>query len=175
MKVRTPNNTNIQSYLKPNTVYEARTEGMPEGCFEYLNHLLLDEDGESSIGFASMKGCIHLNGQDWTILSPFYNREYLQDFVYKNKIKTTLVSKYLGYSKGWLSQTMNRTDRGDLTEDELQDILKMLHVDWSHTGYVYVKATSNHAAYKTRPCVYEHQKHKDILQRAFWNGEFVHG
>ena len=109
------------------------------------------------------------------VVSQFYNREYLQDFVYKNKIKTTLVSKYLGYSKGWLSQTMNRTDRGDLTEDELQDILKMLHVDWSHTGYVYVKATSTHAAYKTRPCVYEHQKHKDILQRAFWNGEFVHG
>ena len=119
-------------------------------------------------------GIIHLCDFQATIIRrPLINREYLQDFVYKNKIKTTLVSKYLGYSKGWLSQTMNRTDRGDLTEDELQAILKMLHVDWSYTGYVYVKATSAYAAYRTRPCVYEHQKHKDILQRAFWNGEFV--
>ena len=115
----------------------------------------------------------HLYKKMVIAVSSFYNREYLQDFVYKNKIKTTLVSKYLGYSKGWLSQTMNRQDRGDLSEDELQAILKMLHVDWSYTGYVYVKATNTHAAYKTRPCVYEHQKHKDILQRAFWNGEFV--
>ena len=165
MKVRTPNNTDIKPYLKPNTIYQAedKTKG--------FSFNITDEEGD--LLHCLNKSCRHINGQDWTILPPFYNREYLQDFVYKNKIKTTLVSKYLGYSKGWLSQTMNRTDRGDLSEDELQDILKMLHVDWSYTGYVHVKATSTHAAYKTRPCVYEHQKHKDILQRAFWNGEFV--
>lgn len=103
----------------------------------------------------------------------FENREFLRDFVALNNIKTTLVSKQLGKSKGWLTQVMNRTDRGDLTDEELQDILKKLHVDWTQETFVHVKATKTHSAYRTRPCVYEHAKHKELLQRAFWDGLFV--
>ena len=119
---------------------------------------------------------IHLCEMQATIIRrPLINREYLQDFVYKNKIKTTLVSKYLGYSKGWLSQTMNRQDRGDLTEDELQEIMDKLHIDWESTNYVHVKETKQHTAYKTKPCNYTTELHKARLQQSFWNGEFTHG
>ena len=100
----------------------------------------------------------------------FENRDFLRDFVSLNKIKTTLVSKQLGKSKGWLTQVMNRTDRGDLTNQELQAIMKQLHVDWTQKEFVHVKATKTHSAYRTRPCVYEHAKHKELLQRAFWDG-----
>lgn len=102
--------------------------------------------------------------------NPHTNRILLRDFVALNNIKTTLVSKQLGKSKGWLTQVMNRTDRGDLTDQELQAIMKQLHVDWTNTQYVHVKATKTHSAYRTRPCVYEHAKHKELLQRAFWDG-----
>ena len=98
------------------------------------------------------------------------NRKTLREFVSLNKIKTTLVSRSLGYSRNWLTQAMNRTDRGDLTDEELQAIMKQLHVDWTQDAFVYVKATATHAAYRTRPCVYEHAKHKELLQRAFWDG-----
>ena len=101
------------------------------------------------------------------------NRNFLRDFVSLNNIKTTLVSKQLGKSKGWLTQVMNRTDRGDLSDQELQSIMKQLHVDWTNMQYVNVKATATHAAYRTRPCVYEHAKHKELLQRAFWDGRIV--
>ena len=101
------------------------------------------------------------------------NRKKLRDFVSLNKIKTTLVSRSLGYSRNWLTQAMNRTDRGDLTDEELQAIMKQLHVDWTQKEFVHVKATKTHSAYRTRPCVYEHAKHKELLQRAFWDGRFV--
>lgn len=101
------------------------------------------------------------------------NRKTLRDFVSDNKIKTTLVSRSLGYSHNWLTQAMNRTDRGDLSDQELQSIMKQLHVDWTNTQYVNVKATKTHSAYRTRPCVYEHAKHKELLKRAFWDGRFV--
>lgn len=106
-------------------------------------------------------------------VTAFENRDFLRDFVSLNSIKTTLVSKQLGKSKGWLTQVMNRTDRGDLTDQELQSIMKQLYVDWTQDTFVYVKATATHAAYRTRPCVYEHAKHKELLQRAFWDGRFV--
>lgn len=106
-------------------------------------------------------------------VTSFENRDFLRDFVSLNQIKTTLVSKQLGKSKGWLTQVMNRTDRGDLTDQELHSIMKQLHVDWTNTQYVNVKATATHAAYRTRPCVYEHAKHKELLQRAFWDGCFT--
>lgn len=105
----------------------------------------------------------------------FQNRDFLRDFVSLNKIKTTLVSKQLGYSRNWLTQAMNRTDRGDLTDEELQAIMKQLHVDWTQDTFIYVKATKTHSAYRTRPCVYEHAKHKELLQRAFWDGRIVNG
>jgi hypothetical protein len=106
-------------------------------------------------------------------VTAFENRDFLRDFVSLNQIKTTLVSKQLGKSKGWLTQVMNRTDRGDLSDSELQSIMKQLHVDWTNTQYVNVKATKTHSAYRTRPCVYEHAKHKELLQRAFWDGRFT--
>lgn len=106
-------------------------------------------------------------------VTSFENRDFLRDFIKLNQIKTTLVSKQLGKSKGWLTQVMNRTDRGDLTNEELQAIMKQLHVDWTQDTFVYVKATKTHSAYRTRPCVYEHAKHKELLQRAFWDGRFV--
>ena len=106
-------------------------------------------------------------------VTAFENRDFIRDFVSLNQIKTTLVSKQLGKSKGWLTQVMNRTDRGDLSDSELQSIMKQLHVDWTNTQYVNVKATKTHSAYRTRPCVYEHAKHKELLQRAFWDGRFV--
>ena len=98
------------------------------------------------------------------------NRDFLRDFVSLNQIKTTLVSKQLGYSHNWLTQVMNRTDRADLTDQELQAIMKQLHVDWTQKEFMHVKATKTHGAYRTRPCVYEHEKHKELLQRAFWDG-----
>lgn len=107
------------------------------------------------------------------LINSFENRDFLRDFVSLNQIKTTLVSKQLGKSKGWLTQVMNRTDRGDLSDSELQSIMKQLHVDWTQDTFVYVKATKTHSAYRTRPCVYEHAKHKELLQRAFWDGRFV--
>lgn len=107
------------------------------------------------------------------VVDLFENRDFLRDFIKLNQVKTTLVSKQLGKSKGWLTQMMNRTDRGDLSDSELHSIMKQLHVDWTNTQYVNVKATKTHSAYRTRPCVYEHAKHKELLQRAFWDGRIV--
>ena len=169
MKVKTPNNTNIQSYLLPDTVYDATP--CYGDCIEYVNHSLL-QDGKPTTGFSSIQNSAHLNGQDWIILS---NRETLAHFVRTNNIRTTLVSLYLGYSKGWLTQTMNRTDRGDISDQELQDILKKLHIDWTQDTFVNVMATKDHTAYRTKPCSHTTELHKARLQQSFWNGEFVHG
>jgi len=128
-----------------------------------------DDDGDQLV-YMGGKHCSHIDGY-WSVVAD--NRQALRDFVSLNQIKTTLVSKQLGKSKGWLTKAMNRTDRGDLSDQELQDILKKLHVDWTNTQYVNVKATATHAAYRTRPCVYEHAKHKELLQRAFWDGRFT--
>lgn len=169
MKVKTPNNKNIQPYLKPDTVYDATP--CYGDCIEFKNHLLL-QDGEPSTGFSFIENSPHLNGQDWIVLS---NREILADFVRTNNIRTTLVSRYLGYSKGWLTQAMTRTDRGDLDDSELQAIMDKLHLDWSSSEYVHVKATNRHTAYKTKPCSHTTEQHKARLQQSFWNGEFTHG
>lgn len=109
------------------------------------------------------------------LVTAFENREFLRDFIKLNNIKTALVSKQLGYSKNWLTQAMNRTDRGDLSDEELQSIMKQLHVDWTQETFVHVKSTKTHSAYRTRPCIYEHAKHKELLQRAFWDGRIVNG
>ena len=167
MKVKTPNNENIQPYLKPDTVYDATP------CYgdyiEFKNHLLL-QDGEPSTGFSFIENSPHLNGQDWIVLS---NRKILTDFIKTNNIRTTLVSRYLGYSKGWLTQAMTRTDRGDLDDNELQAIMDKLHIDWSSSEYVCVKATKQHTAYKTKPCSHTTEQHKARLQQSFWNGELI--
>lgn len=127
-----------------------------------------DDDGDKLV-YMGGRYCHHINGY-WEVVTSFENRDFLRDFIKLNQIKTTLVSKQLGKSKGWLTQAMNRTDRGDLTDEELQAIMKQLHVDWTQKEFVHVKATKTHSAYRTRPCVYEHAKHKELLQRAFWDG-----
>ena len=139
--------------------------------YKYNTPHIIDDDGDE-IGLGVTR-CAFLGGGKWKVVDEFQNRDFLRDFVSLNKIKTTLVSKQLGYSRNWLTQAMNRTDRGDLTNEELQEIMKQLHVDWTNTQYVNVKATATHAAYRTRPCVYEHAKHKELLQRAFWDGRFT--
>ncbi len=169
MKVKTPNNENIQPYLEPDTVYDAEPSEI-DGLFKYTNHLFLNPDGTPSFGYGSPKCCMHLNGQDWIVFS---NREILAHFIRINNIRPTLVSRYLGYSKGWLTQAMTRTDRGDLDDSELQAIMGKLHIDWSSSEYVHVKATKQHTAYKTKPCSHTTEQHKARLQQSFWNGEFV--
>ena len=141
--------------------------------FKYFTPFIIDDVGDE-IGLGITR-CTFLGGGKWKVVDEFENRDFLRDFVSLNQIKTTLVSKQLGKSKGWLTQVMNRTDRGDLLDSELQSIMKQLHVDWTQDTFVYVKATATHAAYRTRPCVYEHAKHKELLQRAFWDGRIVNG
>lgn len=97
------------------------------------------------------------------------NREKLQDFLKLNNIKKTLVSKALGKSENWLTQMANDTRR-DMTEETLQRILKMLHIDWSSDKTLHVK-TKGYVPYTTKPCTYHTDMHKERLQRAFWNGE----
>lgn len=126
--------------------------------FKYFTPFIIDDVGDE-IGLGITR-CAFLGGGKWQVVDAFENRDFLRDFVSLNKIKTTLVSKQLGKSKGWLTQVMNRTDRGDLLDSELQSIMKQLHVDWTQKEFVHVKATKTHSAYRTRPCVYEHAKHK---------------
>lgn len=108
-----------------------------------------------------------------SFVQPLSNRQVLAHFIETNNIRTTLVSRYLGYSKGWLTQAMTRTDRGDLDDNELQAIMDKLHIDWSSSEYVHVKATKQHTAYKTKPCSYTTDQHKSRLQQSFWNGDFI--
>lgn len=161
MRVKAPVTTFTNCFIKGKTYRVTKEE--ESGLF-----YAIDEKGETRI--CCFEGCSHLGGEDWIIVN---NRKTLRDFVSLNNIKTTLVSKQLGYSRNWLTQAMNRTDRGDLTDQELQVIMKQLHVDWTQETFVHVKATKTHSAYRTRPCVYEHAKHKELLQRAFWDGRFV--
>ena len=136
--------------------------------FKFCTPFIIDDDGDE-IGLC-VTCCAFLGGGKWQVVNVFENRDFLRDFIALNNIKTTLVSRSLGYSHNWLTQAMNRTDRGDLTDEELQAIMKKLHVDWTQKEFVHVKATKTHSAYRTRPCVYEHAKHKELLQRAFWDG-----
>lgn len=101
------------------------------------------------------------------------NRQFLQDFIKLNQIKTTLVSKYLGYSPSWLTTMANEKRRGDLSDESLKAILKKLHIDWSSNEFINVKATKEHTAYRTRPNTYTIEVHKERLQKAMWLGLFV--
>ena len=94
------------------------------------------------------------------------NRDFLKDFVKLNKIKTTLVSKALGKSQNWLTQMMN-DKRRDMTDKTLQTILKQLHIDWTSSQFLNVQ---HEVPYRTKPCNYKTDKHKLVLQRAFWDG-----
>lgn len=164
MKVKTPNNTNIQSYLKPDTIYEA--EIVLGDCIEFKNHTLLCEDGNPSIGFSSIKNSSHLNGQDWILIQQT-NREKLRDFITANNIRTNAVSRALGYKKNWLSQHIGRKDRKDMSDETLNNILKKLHIDWASDQWLTVKAE---VPYRTKPCNYPEGHHRERLQRAFWDG-----
>lgn len=100
------------------------------------------------------------------------NRQFLSEFLKLNNIKKTLVSQYLGYSRNWLTQMAN-DKRRDMTDATLQSIMKKLHIDWTQEQWIDVKATKEHTAYRTRPCTYKHEKHKERLQRAMWDGLFL--
>ena len=97
------------------------------------------------------------------------NRDFLKDFVKLNNIKTTLVSKSLGKSQNWLTQMMN-DKRRDMTDKTLQEILKKLHIDWTSSQFLNVKPSGSYVGYRTKPCNYKTNKHKLVLQRAFWDG-----
>jgi len=68
---------------------------------------------------------------------------------------------------------MSNDKRRDMADATLQSIMKKLHIDWTQDTFIHVKATKEHTAYRTRPCGYKHDKHKERLQRAMWDGEFV--
>lgn len=107
-----------------------------------------------------------------TIIEETPNRQFLADFLKLNSIKKTLVSQYLGYSRNWLTQMAN-DKRRDMADATLKEILKKLHIDWTQDTFINVKATKEHTAYRTRPSGYKHDKHKEMLQRAMWDGGFV--
>lgn len=148
-------------------------------------------DGTSDHGFIGVvsdvnKNVIYVKNEDhgavtanldfcYELMDEMPNRNRLAHFIKTNNIRTTLVSRYLGYSKGWLTQAMTRKDRGDLDDHELQEIMNKLHINWSSDEYVHVKATKQHTAYKTKPCSHTTELHKARLQQSFWNGEFTHG
>lgn len=167
MRVKTPNNSNIQAYLKPNTVYDV-IKTNEHGCFEFdlISH------GYSINGYSGFKGSSHLNGQDWIIVD---NRKELRDFIKENKIKTTIVSKSLGKAESWLTTMSSEKEgkrRGDISDSTLASIMKMLHIDWSSDKPIAVH-TKGFVPYTTKPCNYKTEQHKQRLQQAFWNGDFV--
>lgn len=101
------------------------------------------------------------------------NRKKLADFIKVNNIKMTLVSLTVGKARNWLHVMVGEKRRGDLSDEALQAILKLIHIDWSKDQVINVKATKEHTAYKTRTSSYKTDQHKDRLQQAMWNGEFV--
>ncbi len=170
MRVKTPNNTNIEAYLKPNTIYSAVDK--KNGFFEYTNHTLIGDDGNFTKVYACIKSCLHLNGQDWIIVD---NRKELRDFIKTNKIKKTLVSKALGKAESWLTTMSSEAEgkrRGDISDKTFDAIMKMLHIDWESNVPVMVY-TKGYVPYKTTPSSYKTEQHKQRLQQAFWNGDFV--
>ena len=70
---------------------------------------------------------------------------------------------------------MANDKRRDMKDTTLQSIMKKLHIDWTQDTFIHVKATEEHTAYRTRPCTYKNDKHKERLQRAMWDGEFING
>jgi hypothetical protein len=103
------------------------------------------------------------------------NRQYLSDFLKLNNIKKTLVSKYLGMAENWLTTMVNekRSNRKDISDSTLNEIMRKLHIDWTSQEFINVKATKSNTAYKTKPCNYSRVVDKERLQRSMWNGELV--
>ena len=161
MKVKTPNNDNIEPYLSPNTVYNASKIDSQSFFIKTSIHA----------SFCLFKACSHIGGQDWIIVPETQtpNRDYLRDFVKMNNIKTTLVSKALGKSQNWLTQMMN-DKRRDMTDATLKSILVMLHIQWDSKEVLNVKAHDGCSAYTTVPSTYTTTAHKERLQRSFWRG-----
>lgn len=112
---------------------------------------------------------LYLNQVEFILI----NRYTLQQLIKLNQIKATLVSKYLGHSPSWLTTMANEKRRGDLSDESLKAILKKLHIDWSSNEFINVKATKEHTAYRTRPCTYTTEMHKERLQKAMWSGLLV--
>ena len=128
-----------------------------------------DVRSQKTIGINTGKNTVFTQDKCLEIYIKNPNRQYLEDFLKLNNIKKTLVSKALGKSENWLTQMANDTRR-DMTEETLQRILKMLHIDWSSDKTLHVK-TKGYVPYTTKPCTYHTDMHKERLQRAFWNGE----
>lgn len=103
------------------------------------------------------------------------NREFLSDFIKLNKIKKTLVSKYLGMAENWLTTMVNekRATRKDISDATLQEIMRKLHIDWTSQEFIHVKKTKSNIAYKTKPCNYSRMVDKERLQKAMWSGELI--
>lgn len=132
-----------------------------DGCFAKL-----EKNGE----------LLHLGSwQCFVVSSLMPNREFLADFIKLNKIKKTLVSKYLGMAENWLTTMVNekRATRKDISDATLKDIMRKLHIDWTSQEFINVKATKSNTAYKTKPCNYSRVVDKERLQRSMWNGELV--
>lgn len=109
----------------------------------------------------------------YNIVPQMPNREYLADFIKMNNIKMTKVSKTVGKARNWLHVMVTEKRRGDLSDKALQSILKLIHIDWTKDQLINVKATKEHTAYFTRTSTYKTDAHKERLQRAMWNGEFL--
>lgn len=163
MRVETPNNTNISSYLTSGKTYPLE----PDDCYSFK---LIDDTG--GYIYCLYKGCAHLNGQDWIIVD---NRKELREFIKENNIKKTLVSKSLGKAESWLTTMSSEAEgkrRGDISDRTFDAIMKMLHIDWESNVPVMVH-TKGYVPYKTTPSSYKTEQHKQRLQQAFWNGDFV--
>lgn len=164
MKVKSPI---TNTYLTKGKVYES---------FSNDRYVFLIYCDEGDMLICLFNSCSHLDGQDWIIITEgMPNREFLADFIKLNKIKKTLVSKYLGMAENWLTTMVNekRATRKDISDATLQDIMRKLHIDWTSQEFINVKATKSNTAYKTKPCNYSRVVDKERLQKAMWNGELV--
>ena len=95
------------------------------------------------------------------------NKDFLRDFVKLNKINVSRVSIALGHTRSWL-ETMYSKSKYDISDETLKSILKKLHIDWASKEFLYVDAE---VPYRTKPCNYKLDKHKEELQKLFWIGK----
>lgn len=153
------------SYQDENNPWEFEEWGAKVGGVYEVERV----DSQNSICIYTGEFYVYTIASCLQLIKDLPNRQYLQEFLKINNIKKTLVSKALGKSENWLTQMANDTRR-DMTEETLQRIMKMLHIDWSSDKTLHVK-TKGYVPYTTKPCTYHTDMHKERLQRAFWNGE----
>lgn len=144
---------------------------------KYGDIFTMHDDGTSIKGYKHNKtGDIHyMHDDQFSHFACMPNREFLSDFIKLNKIKKTLVSKYLGMAENWLTTMVNekRATRKDISDATLQEIMRKLHIDWTSQEFIHVKKTKSNIAYKTKPCNYSRMVDKERLQKAMWSGELI--